>query len=87
MNKKIALIGGSGVYSIFKESQSQEKEVKTPFGVVSLAESKIDEKWVYFLPRHGSSHSIPPHMINFKANIYALAKINIDFVILMLSVA
>jgi 5'-methylthioadenosine phosphorylase len=70
--KIIGLIGGSGVYSLFKDESSEKETIKTQFGKVTVSKIEFDDKMIVFLPRHGSSHSIPPHMINFKANILAL---------------
>jgi len=79
--KKIALIGGSGVYSLFKDKSSEKQSIDTPFSTVTVTKFRLEDKIIYFLPRHGSSHSIPPHMINFKANIYALHLIGVKHVI------
>lgn len=81
IESKIAIIGGSGVYSLFASNKVNSLNVSTPFGDVILFESEFENKSVYFLPRHGSKHSIPPHLINFKANIYALFKSGVKFII------
>lgn len=64
----LGVIGGSGLYKIFENVE--ELEINTPFGKPS---SKIFLKdGVAFLSRHGINHSIPPHLVNYRANIYAL---------------
>ena len=68
----IAIIGGSGVYSMFDDIEVTKHQISTPFGNVSYTQIEQDSRNVFFLPRHGDSHSIPPHKINFKANIYSL---------------
>ena len=68
-----AIIGGSGVYKINDEMDSQE--VKTPFGNVVVHSFIINKEKCYFVPRHGSSHKITPSAINYRANIYALKKL------------
>ena len=81
MNESLCIIGGSGFYD-FLPSPTKEL-VETPFSSepVVLYHSKIKDQDLYFLPRHGSSHSIPPHRINFKANIYALHLLSISRVL------
>lgn len=77
----IAIIGGSGVYSIFEHENLREKELETPFGTVKYTEFEQNSRKVYFLPRHGKTHSIPPHKINFKANIYSLFLLGVKNII------
>ncbi|MFW9929605.1 MAG: MTAP family purine nucleoside phosphorylase [Candidatus Thorarchaeota archaeon] len=73
------IIGGSGFYDFLL---NPEKEIiETPFGSTILYSSKIENKQVYFLNRHGIQHSVPPHQINYKANIFALWKKGVDFII------
>lgn len=71
-SKNIAIIGGSGVYSMFDKQNIEKKKISTPFGDVTYSEMDQKSRKIFFLPRHGESHSIPPHKINFKANIYSL---------------
>jgi len=72
MKEALCIIGGSGFYDFLPSPQ--EKYVETPFSTdpIVLYHSKAENRDLYFLPRHGKGHSIPPHRINFKANIYAL---------------
>ena len=70
----IAIIGGTGLTS-FPGLQIMRKEVvRTPFGTPSgpITFGDYCGKKVIFLPRHGSQHTIPPHMINYRANMWAL---------------
>ncbi len=71
---KIAIIGGTGLTSLAGVEITETKEVETPYGSPSSALSfgHIGEQEVIFLPRHGHPHNIPPHKINYRANIYAL---------------
>ncbi len=79
--KKFCIIGGSGFYDFLQEPS--ELSITTPFdsNPVSIYQQEFEEKTLYFLPRHGIHHSIPPHKINFKANIYALHSLAIPRVI------
>ena len=68
----IGIIGGSGVYEITQKADSCKKElVKTNYGEVEVSILDICDKQVAFIPRHASGHSIPPHNINYRANIDA----------------
>lgn len=75
----IAVIGGSGLYSLFDEGRSEW--VATPYGRVLLSYGELEGTPVAFLPRHGSGHSVAPHLINSRANIWALASIGVRAII------
>ena len=71
---RIGIIGGSGLYKMLGVENSQEIEVKTPFGEPSdkLFIGNVGKKEIVFLPRHGRHHTILPTDINYKANICAM---------------
>lgn len=72
----IGIIGGSGVYTLLEDSEI--KKIKTPYGTVpELHIGTINGEKVAFIPRHGSKHSVPPHMVNYRANIDALANLGV----------
>ncbi|MAX65915.1 MAG: S-methyl-5'-thioadenosine phosphorylase [Bacteriovoracaceae bacterium] len=81
--KKIAVIGGSGIYNIDSFVEIQEHYVETPFGAPSsnVVEIELDGVRFYFLPRHGKGHKLSPSDINYRANIYALKMLGVDTVI------
>ncbi|MEO8875840.1 MAG: S-methyl-5'-thioadenosine phosphorylase [Polyangiaceae bacterium] len=70
----LGVIGGSGLYEIEGLSNVREITVDTPFGAPSdaLIGGSLGDTDLLFLPRHGRGHRIPPHMINFRANVAAL---------------
>jgi len=72
--KRIGIMGGSGMYQIDQLEVLDELQLNTPFGQPSapLTLAKWHEQEVVFLPRHGKQHQIPPHQINYRANIYAM---------------
>ena len=74
---EIGILGGSGFYAFLEKSK--EIEVKTPYGRPSskVAMGEIAGRKVAFLPRHGKKHQYPPHMIPYRANIYALKKLGV----------
>jgi len=69
-----AIIGGSGFGQIKELHITRKKRVQTPFGKPSapLIFGEFGGKEIIFLPRHGEGHTIPPHQINYRANIWAL---------------
>ena len=78
----IGIIGGSGVYEITQKADSCAIElVKTDYGDVEVSILDIFSKKVAFIPRHAKGHSIPPHKINFRANIDALKKVGVTKII------
>ncbi|MBC5826030.1 MAG: S-methyl-5'-thioadenosine phosphorylase [Candidatus Eremiobacteraeota bacterium] len=78
---EIGVFGGSGFYSLLEHLR--EVKVETPYGspsdVVALGE--IGGRQVAFLPRHGKSHSLPPHMINYRANLWAMSALGVKRII------
>jgi 5'-methylthioadenosine phosphorylase len=75
---KIGIIGGSGFYDL--AVGLKEIKVETPYGPPSdkIALGKIAGHQVAFLPRHHKDHDIPPHKINYRANIYALKSLGVS---------
>ena len=76
----LGIIGGSGLYSIENINIIGEERIKTPYGEPSdsYVIAEIDGKKVVFLARHGKGHKIPPHLINFKANIWGFRKLGVN---------
>jgi len=72
----IGIVGGSGVYDLDGLSEQQWIKVRSPFGAPSdeVLCGRLGEHEVVFLPRHGRGHRIPPHEINFLANIDVLKR-------------
>ncbi|MFQ5908695.1 MAG: S-methyl-5'-thioadenosine phosphorylase [Thermoplasmata archaeon] len=70
----IGIIGGSGVYDVSQVSDVRSIEVDTPYGSPSapIALGDFQGVPIAFLPRHGKGHTIPPHAINYRANVWAL---------------
>jgi 5'-methylthioadenosine phosphorylase len=74
---KVAIIGGTGFEELFRNAE--QRKLKTPYGTASgLSVGKIDGRSVVFLPRHGSGHRVPPHRVNYRANVYALHKLGVE---------
>ena len=70
----IAIIGGTGLASFPGLKIIRKEVVRTPYGPPSgpITFGDYCGKQIIFLPRHGSRHTIPPHMVNYRANIWAL---------------
>jgi len=74
----IGIIGGSGIYSL---GEMKKGIVETPYGKVELYAGEIGGEEVVFIPRHGEEHGTPPHMIDYKANIWAMKEKKVDGII------
>ena len=79
MEAEIGIIGGSGIYSPDFIKDVKEVKVYTPFGEPSdfILVGHVEDRKVAFIPRHGRGHRIPPHMINYRANIWALKELGV----------
>ena len=79
----IGIIGGSGLYDPQILTNVKEIKVYTPYGLPSdnIILGEVEGKKVAFLPRHGRGHKIPPHKINYRANIWALKELGVKWVI------
>lgn len=83
-NKQIATIGvfgGSGFYKFLDDVE--EIKIETPYGMPSDSAfvGKIGPHKVAFIPRHGRNHTIPPHLINYRANVWAMKSLGVKRVI------
>lgn len=83
MGGKIGVIGGSGLYAIQGLENVAEIRVETPFGPPSDAYivGTLHGRDMVFLPRHGRGHRVPPSALNFRANIYGLKSLGVEWVI------
>jgi 5'-methylthioadenosine phosphorylase len=80
---KIGIIGGSGLYQMEELKEIEEIKIETPFGEPSdaLITGKLDNVPVVFLARHGRSHHLLPSEVPYRANIYALKKLGVEYII------
>lgn len=78
---KIAIIGGTGLYDPRILENVREEKIVTPYGDVEYKVGDYAGRSVAFIPRHGSKHSIPPHLINYRANIWAMKRIGVQCII------
>ncbi len=80
---KLAIIGGSGLYSIPGLEEATEQIVDTPFGKTSapIVTGKLEGQQVAFLARHGIGHHISPTEVPYRANIYALKSLGVERIV------
>lgn len=78
MHANIGVFGGSGFYSLF--DKAEEKKVETPYGAPAdkVVIGEIAGRKVAFLPRHNKDHNLPPHKINYRANIWAMKSLGVE---------
>jgi 5'-methylthioadenosine phosphorylase len=73
-----AIIGGTGVYDVSGNCYS--KNVNTKYGDVNVDIVEINGEEIVFLARHGKGHGVPPHLVNYRANMMALKELGIKYV-------
>ncbi|MCA9521010.1 MAG: MTAP family purine nucleoside phosphorylase, partial [Myxococcales bacterium] len=79
----VGVIGGSGLYQMEGVTDVEEVRVDTPFGAPSdsFFVGRLDGVKVVFLPRHGRAHRVNPSEIPYRANIFGLKKLGVNWVI------
>jgi 5'-methylthioadenosine phosphorylase len=77
MTVKIAIIGGTGVYDPQILSGIREEKITTPYGTVKAVIGSYLGREVAFMARHGTDHSTPPHLVNYRGNIAALKELGV----------
>jgi len=84
----LAIIGGTGLSQIEGISDVRHQMVSTPFGEPSgpLTIGRLQGCEVVFLPRHGYNHRIPPHQVNYRANVWALRELGVSRVLAVAAV-
>jgi 5'-methylthioadenosine phosphorylase len=77
----IGIFGGSGFYSLLDDVR--EAKVDTPYGAPSdsVFLATVSGRRVAFMPRHGRRHTIPPHKVNYRANVWAMRSLGVKAVI------
>jgi len=77
---KVAVIGGSGLETLLE--RAEQVRVGTPYGLApTVSIGEIEGKPIVFLPRHGLHHLVPPHMVNYRAIVYALHEFGVERVV------
>jgi len=84
----IGIIGGSGLSRLETLSIERRELIGTPYGDPSapMLFGQLDGLEVAFMPRHGGNHQVPPHMVNYRANVWAFKEVGVEQVIGMAAV-
>lgn len=84
----LAIIGGTGLTQVSDISISGQEQLNTPFGAPSApyVKGELNGKEIIFLARHGNPHKIPPHKINYRANIWGLKQLGVTQIIAVAAV-
>lgn len=84
----IGIIGGTGITHLTDFQVHARRVVPTPYGEPSapIMEGRLAERDVYLITRHGSGHTIPPHRVNYRANLWALRHVGATEVVAICSV-
>lgn len=80
---KIAIIGGTGLYDTSFLRDPEEKIIDTEYGQTKVYVSKIDDREIIFLPRHGIQHGVLAYQVNYHANMKALEQLGVKRAIAM----
>ncbi|HBE76259.1 MAG TPA: S-methyl-5'-thioadenosine phosphorylase [Firmicutes bacterium] len=80
-NIKYGIIGGSGFYHPDLLKDVREIQLETPYGEIKPLIGWLDKLEVAFLPRHGQDHSVLPHQVNYRANIWGLHSLGVEKII------
>lgn len=81
MAPRLAIIGGTGVYDPSMLSNLREETVKNQYGETLVRIGEYQGLEVVFMQRHGKGHTVPPHLVNYRANIWALKELGVERVI------
>ena len=84
----LGIIGGSGLTRLKNLEITEKRMVRTPYGEPSapVVFGRLQGREVVFLPRHGQAHTIPPHRVNYQANLWALKECGVARVIAVAAV-
>ena len=82
-NRVIGVIGGSGIYDLDGLRDVEEVRVDTPFGSPSdaLVRGRLGDAQVVFLSRHGRGHTVLPHEVNYRANVFAMKTLGVEWLL------
>ena len=82
-NRVIGVIGGSGIYDLDGLRDVEEVRVDTPFGPPSdaLIRGRLGDAEVVFLSRHGRGHTVLPHEVNYRANVFAMKTLGVEWLL------
>jgi 5'-methylthioadenosine phosphorylase len=82
----LGIIGGTSLFGTKLLADAKEREVDTPYGTVYLLVATVQSQEIVYIPRHGKDSIIPPHRINYKANIRSFKELGVEEIIGVTSV-
>ena len=71
----VGIIAGTGFYTLASLADAEDRDVETPYGVARVTQGTWHGLEVAFVTRHGTGHSVPPHLVNYRANIDGLRRL------------
>ena len=79
---RIGIIGGSGLYEMAELADREERSLTTPFGEPSVPYiiGRLRGRRVAFLARHGAGHRLMPTELNYRANIFGMKMLGVEFI-------
>lgn len=80
VRERVGVIGGSGLYALFG-GEAEEREIPTPYGPARVTLGRLGDREVAFLTRHGAEHSMPPHLVPYRAHVWALASLGVHAIV------
>ncbi|MHC1611077.1 MAG: MTAP family purine nucleoside phosphorylase [Candidatus Methanospirareceae archaeon] len=83
---RLGIIGGTSLFDTKLLGDAKGREVKTRYGTVYLLVTTLHSRDIVFIPRHGRERNIPPHRINYKANMRAFKDLGVEEIIGVTSV-
>ena len=78
MMPKIGIIGGTGLYQLNFCEDFEPLYIETNYGEALVQRTIYNNSEIFFMTRHGSGHRLPPHLINYRANIAALKFLGVE---------
>jgi len=77
---KFGIIGGTGFYKLEGLPIIREEDVTNKYGTARVSIAEYKGQKIAFVPRHGASHSLPPHVVNYRANIKAMKDLGVKYI-------
>ena len=75
----VGIIAGTGFYTLASLADAEDRDVETPYGVARVTQGTWHGLEVAFVTRHGTGHSVPPHLVNYRAVSYTHLSL-LDFI-------
>lgn len=77
----LGVIAGTGFYSLDALTDPRQVDVETAYGSARAVTGRLHDRETVFLTRHGADHSVPPHLVNYRANVAAMVELGVTEVL------